>query len=213
VNGGNQPKSEQPLMSDVIGSVEALNEGEFRKIGFRIRVERRTRKMRLKDLAEAAGCSESLLSKVENGVAAPSLTTLHRLCRALGISVTALLDDGEKDTVVVYRRGRHPQYTRGGFVEGDGSMAESLVPYAPDRQLEAHIMHVPAHGDWCGPYRHAGEEVGYVLEGALELKVSGNVEIIEVGDSFFFESELEHYYRAAGDQACRIIWVNTPPTF
>ncbi|WP_428031629.1 helix-turn-helix domain-containing protein [Ancylobacter sp.] len=200
-------------MSDVLGSVEALNQGEFRNIGFRIRVERRTRKMRLKDLAAAAGCSESLLSKVENGVASPSLTTLHRLCRALGISVTALLEDGENQSLVVYRNGHRPAYTRGGFVEGDGSMAESLVPYAPDRQLEAHIMHVPANGDWCGPYRHAGEEVGYILEGALELKVSGIVAVIGVGDSFFFESELEHFYRAANGASCRIIWVNTPPTF
>ncbi|HSI41375.1 MAG TPA: cupin domain-containing protein [Xanthobacteraceae bacterium] len=201
------------MASDVEAKSESLNESEFRNIGFRIRVERRTRKMRLKDLAETAGCSESLLSRVENGLASPSLTTLHRLCRALGISVTALLNAGSSESVVIYRNGKRPEYTGGGFVEGDGSMAESLVPYAPERLLEAHIMHVPAKGNWCGPYRHAGEEVGYVLEGALELKVNGMVETIEVGDSFFFDSELEHFYRAAGDVPCRIIWVNTPVTF
>ena len=74
-------------------------------------------------------------------------------------------------------------------------------------------MHVPANGDWCGPYPHAGEEVGYILEGAVERKVSGIVAVISIGDSFFFESQLEHFYRAANGNSCRIIWVNTPPTF
>ncbi|MBB3771925.1 MULTISPECIES: helix-turn-helix domain-containing protein [Ancylobacter] len=201
------------MASESEAKAETLHESEFRNIGFRIRVERRTRKMRLKDLADTAGCSESLLSRVENGLVIPSLTTLHRLCRALGISVTALLNADSDESLVIYRNGERPKYSGSGFVEGDGSMAESLVPYAPQRMLEAHIMHVPSNGDWCGPYRHAGEEVGYVLEGALELKVNGTVSIINVGDSFFFESELEHFYRASGDAHCRIIWVNTPVTF
>jgi quercetin dioxygenase-like cupin family protein len=79
--------------------------------------------------------------------------------------------------------------------------------------LEAHIIHVPAGGVWCGPYQHAGEEVGYVIQGELSLKVSGEVYTVGKGDSFFFKSELEHYYRANSNELCSIIWINTPPTF
>lgn len=182
-------------------------------IALRIRNERRARRMRLKDLATASGCSESLLSRVENGLVMPSLTTLHRLCQGLEISVTALLSAEEDDPCIVYKANERPRYTNGGWVEGDGSMAESLVPFVEGRHLEAHIMHVPAHGSWCGPYHHAGEEVGYVLDGQLELKVSGATHVLGPGDSFFFASDKEHSYRAVGDIACRILWVNTPPTF
>jgi transcriptional regulator with XRE-family HTH domain len=182
-------------------------------VGLKLRAERRTRRMRLRDLADAAGCSESLLSRIENGLVVPSLTTLHRLCRALNISVTALLNGAEDNSFVLYRDGKRPQYSSGGWVEGDGSMAESLVPFDEGRRLEAHIMHVPARGKWCGPYKHIGEEVGYVLEGELELKVSGNSHIIRKGDSFFFPSDQEHAYRAYGETGCRILWINTPPTF
>ncbi len=185
----------------------------FPNIALRIRNERRARRMRLKDLAQASGCSESLLSRVENGLVMPSLTTLHRLCQGLQISVTALLSAEDGNSCVIYKAGERPRYSSGGWVEGDGSMAESLVPFIEGRLLEAHIMHVPPNGTWCGPYHHAGEEVGYILDGELELQVSGKNYHLSTGDSFFFTSDREHLYRAAGETACRILWVNTPPTF
>ncbi len=186
---------------------------KFPDIGLRIRHERRSRKMRLKDLADAAGCSESLLSRVENNIVIPSLTTLHRLCKTLEISVPELLSPPDVSSCVIYRQGQRPSYSNGGPVEGDGSMAEVLAPFKEGRLLEAHVWHVPANRIWCGPYRHVGEEVGYVLDGSLELKVADDTYIVEKGDSFFFNSDLEHSYRSHGEVNCRVLWVNTPPTF
>src|SRR6185503_462278 len=40
---------------------------------------------RLKDVADAAGCSESLVSKIENNKIEPSLQVLHKLCTVLKI--------------------------------------------------------------------------------------------------------------------------------
>jgi transcriptional regulator with XRE-family HTH domain len=186
---------------------------EFPNIGLRIRQERRTRRLRLKDLADAARCSESLLSRIENGLVTPSLTTLFRLCKALEISVPALLIPPTEKECLVYRRGERPRYFDGKRVEGESSTAEVLVPFAEGRLLEAHIWHVPANSDWCGPYQHMGEEVGYIIKGALELKVRAETYFLKEGDSFFFKSDLEHSYRAHGDEDCRVVWVNTPPTF
>ena len=55
------------------------------RIGARLKHARLANHMRLKDVAESASCSESMLSKIENERAIPSLTTLHRLCKALKI--------------------------------------------------------------------------------------------------------------------------------
>ncbi len=65
----------------------------------------------------------------------------------------------------------------------------------------------------CGPFEHEGEEVGYVLEGELQLVVDGMTHAIKQGGSFFFRSDLPHSYGAKGRQNCRVIWINTPPTF
>lgn len=181
-------------------------------VGMRLRYERKSRRLRLADLASAAGCSESVLSRIENGLVMPSLTTLHRLCQTLQISVTALLEQADEKACVLYRENERPRYANG-WIEGDGSMAESLVPFEEGRLLAAHIIHVPEDGEWCGPFRHVGEEVGYVLDGELALKVSGELHIVRRGDSFFFKSDLEHFYRSNSAGPCSVLWVNTPPTF
>ena len=100
-----------------------------------------------------------------------------------------------------------------GATEGDGSSARSLVPYAGHRRLEALIVSLPAGGAPCGPFVHDGEEVGLVLEGALELIVDGVSHLVPAHSSFFLQSDRAHSYRAHGDTECRVMWVNTPPTF
>jgi transcriptional regulator with XRE-family HTH domain len=186
---------------------------ELPALGPRVRTLRRLHRLRLKDLADKAGCSESLLSRIENGLVVPSLTTLHRLCRALEVNIAALIEAQEEKICIVYGPENRPRYTQRGAGEGDGSTAEILIPFANDRLLEGLLLELPAQGPICGPFRHAGEEVGFVIAGELELHVEDEHYSVPTGHSFFFSSERPHSYRAAGGENCRIIWINTPPTF
>ncbi|WP_180970471.1 helix-turn-helix domain-containing protein [Burkholderia sp. WAC0059] len=181
-------------------------------VGPRVRYLRRLNRLRLKDLAAAAGCSESLLSRIENSVVVPSLTTLHRIAKALSVNVAALMDPKEEAVCTIYGpndRPRQPRVTDG----GDGSTAEILTPFSEHRQLEGLLLEMPAGGPMCGPFQHDGEEVGYVLSGELELLIEGERHLVPTGYSFFFLSDRVHSYRAAGDENCRVVWINTPPTF
>ncbi|MFT0862452.1 cupin domain-containing protein [Ancylobacter sp. G4_0304] len=181
-------------------------------VGPRVRYLRRVHRLRLKDLASAAGCSESLLSRVENSLVVPSLGTLHRLSRALNVSVAALIDSNEEPVCTIYSPQDRPRYTRAAE-EGDGSTAEILVPFSEQRSLEGLLLEIPTSGQICGPFQHAGEEVGYILSGTLELIVEGEHHRVSAGYSFFFQSDRVHSYRALGDENCRVIWINTPTTF
>ena len=178
-----------------------------------MRSHRKLRRLRLRELAEKAGCSESLLSRVENGLVMPSLTTLHRLSKALGINVAALLEPLRNEPLTIYRPEQRPSSVMLGAAEGDGSSAQSLVPFHENRRLEALIVSLPAGGTACGPFVHDGEEVGLVLSGVLDLIVDGASHLVPAQCSFFLQSDRPHSYRAHGDEACRIVWVNTPPTF
>lgn len=189
------------------------NGEDFPAVGPRVRLLRRLRRLRLKDLADKAGCSESLLSRIENGLVVPSLTTLHRICRALDVNIAALMEQEPERIVVAYGPENRPRYTRGRAGEGDGSTAEILIPFAEDRRLEGLLLELPAQGPICGPFRHAGEEVGFVLSGELELIVEDERHLLPSGHSFYFASDRPHSYRAAGGENCRILWINTPPTF
>ena len=187
------------------------------EIGRRIRARRKLQRRSLLDLANEAGCSESLLSRIENGRVMPSLSTLHRISQALRVNVAVLIECRRDRICTVHTPETRPRTAHSDAAEGDGSTAESLVPYAEDRRLEALIVELPAGGALCGPFSHAGEEVGLVLEGELELIVKGETYHVSAGSSFFFESEHAHCYRAAcraaSSVSCRVVWVNTPPTF
>lgn len=64
------------------------------QIGLRVRARRRERALTVKGLAEAAGLSQRFVSEVEAGRANISVVNLASLAQALGIPMTALLDDG-----------------------------------------------------------------------------------------------------------------------
>jgi quercetin dioxygenase-like cupin family protein len=65
-----------------------------------------------------------------------------------------------------------------------------------------------------GFYKHEGEEFIRVLEGSFEVEVDGlGVATLNEGDSIYFESNRAHSWRSVGSTRCRLIWVNTPPTF
>jgi len=184
------------------------------RIGFHLRRERRLKKLRLKDVAEATGLSVSLISKIETNRVGPSLSTLHLIARALDSSISALFAMEELPTPVVRRRRERPIAGKVQSIsEWDGIEAEIMVPFAEGRLLEGFVFVMQPGGNSGGVLQHEGEECGYVLEGRLELCVGGEKYSLSRGDSFFFPSTIPHRYRNPGKVTARVVWINTPPTF
>lgn len=166
----------------------------------------------MSELAQMAGCSESMLSKIETMRVTPSLTLLRRIAGALGLNVATLFDEVGGHSIVS-RRGQRPRLDDDALRRGDGVILERLMPYTDKTMLQANVHIVLPGGASDGLITHLGEEMGYLLEGRLELIVDGEVYLLEPGDSFHFHSELPHGYRNPGDSVARVLWVNTPPTF
>ena len=59
----------------------------WKEIGKRIRQGRRTAGLTQEKLAEAAGISTAFTGHIERGTRIPSVETLCRICRALGMSM------------------------------------------------------------------------------------------------------------------------------
>ncbi|MBP0593605.1 cupin domain-containing protein [Paraburkholderia sp. LEh10] len=190
-------------------------------LGTRLRHARMVRHMTLKALAEEAGCSESLLSKVEGGHATPSIAMLHKLAIALDTNIAALLSAPPMTDSPVQRASERPSVRfpgaraqAGKGKRADGSiMLERLVVPSPGQLLQGdiHVLEPLARSD--EQIHHVGEELGYVLEGELELMLGDKSYRLQAGDSFYFPSTEPHSYRNPGETVTRILWVNTPPTF
>ncbi len=58
------------------------------EVGWRIRERRQSRKLTLKQLANRTGLSVSLISQIELGKSAASMSTLHKLATALQVKMT-----------------------------------------------------------------------------------------------------------------------------
>ena len=181
-------------------------------LGSRLRYLRKMRSLTLIQLAEKVGCSESMVSKIETARVTPSLPMLRRLTSALDVNIAMLFSEGDS-VGVVSRSGERPQVTTDPLRRGDGVTLERLVPHQQDGLLQANVHIVAPGGSTDGLITHGGEEVGYLLEGALELQVGDQTFMLRPGDSFHFRSETPHGYRNPGAEEARVVWVNTPPTF
>jgi len=178
-------------------------------LGQHIRQLRKIQGLTLRGLASKAGCSESMLSKVENGKGNPSINVLHAIAQALGTNMGTLFRTETKPGIVA----RWGERYLAEMTTGKGVMLEYLSPHEPGHRLQGHIHVVKPGGNSLGEISHEGEELGYVLTGELELTVDDQVYHIAEGDSFFFDSELPHSFRNTGSVTARILWVNTPPTY
>ena len=181
-------------------------------VGVTLRSRRRLLDLTLDQVATRAGCSESMLCKIETGKVNPSITLLRRLAQALEVNIAALFDD-QTAPDVVHRAGQRPRLGEGTLRRGDGVVLELLIPHAPGASLQADIHEVAPGGASDGLISHQGEEMGYVLDGIVELSVEDQRWQLGPGDSFHFRSERPHGYRNIGPTSARILWVNTPPTF
>jgi transcriptional regulator with XRE-family HTH domain len=193
------------------GAVDVADVHEI-SVGRKLKHARLLRSLTLKQLSDAAGCSESLLSKIENGKTNPSLRMVHRLASALGTTVATLFEQGEDPLDVVQKRGTRPFIETDQGFGGRGVKLESLIP-TRGYLLSGFINHIEAGGGSEGDVQHDGEEFGYVLEGQIELNVDGMRYLVGPGDSFSFRSDRKHSYRNSGRSVARVLWINTPPTF
>lgn len=181
-------------------------------LGLRIKHRRMVMGLKIADLAELAGCSESMISKIENGKANPSLKALQRIANALDTQAATLMSEGTNETMIIRDHDR-PKLHITSFRSSEDIVMESLAPYSPSRLLQANIHVVPPGVHTNETYSHEGEDLGYVLEGKLELWLGEDKHLLNPGDSFIFRSEIPHGYANPGDVITRVLWVNTPPSF
>ena len=188
--------------------------GDEIRIGTKIKHARRVQGMTLQALAETLNCSQSYLSKVEHDKIRPSLSMLHRLMQVLDINIASLFADPQDELAVkIVRATNRPIIRTHSLRHGTGIELERLIADTSGALLEANIHRVEPGASSDGTIQHKGEEIGFVLEGCLELIVEDVVYRVERGDCFFFASAMKHGYRNPTRELTQVLWVCTPPTF
>jgi DNA-binding transcriptional MerR regulator/quercetin dioxygenase-like cupin family protein len=185
-------------------------DAERRFDGRPLRRMRLDRGLSLREAGSRAGVSVSFLSALERGMTGATVATLQRITAAYGTTLRELFGGAEgagQDRLV--RAGERPV-----LPIGDGGVRiEQLARGAT--QLEPHCFVLARGATSDGAYAHEGEELIYLLRGALTVWV-GDEEVYrldEEGDAVTFPSTLPHRWRNDADGETRLLWINTPPTF
>jgi transcriptional regulator with XRE-family HTH domain len=167
---------------------------------------RRIRHLTLNELADSIGCSPSALSKIENQKAAPSFGMVYRICQALRMDVTTLLENPTPPRAVVTKAGRHTVY------HATGMEFQMLVQATPEHRMEANIVDIALGAHSGDPMEHGpGELLGLVFEGKLRLTVDGKAYNVRPGDSFAFSYDRAHSFGNTGARSTRVLFVLAPP--
>lgn len=178
--------------------------------GEKIREIRERRKMTMKEVAERAGLSESLISQIERNRVSPAIDTLLKIVDILDIDIDYLFSDLKKERSVVVVRKNERQKTQ---MSGVKYEKLSRTPgNSDDHAIEAYLLEIAPGGQSGGnEYGHLGKELGVILSGHGTFSIGNQVIEFEEGDSLSFSSDVPHVLKNTGDVPLRAFWVITPP--
>jgi transcriptional regulator with XRE-family HTH domain len=178
-------------------------------LGARIRSLRQARRLTLRDVAERAGVTESFLSQVERDVTSPSIATVHRIARALDLSIAQLFAQ-DADTGRVVRREARRRVEYPGLKAVDEFLTSNVAG-----RLQVIMSTIEAGGGTgAEPYTHeSDEETVIVLAGVLDLWVGDEHYVLREGDAITFPSRIPHWNVNRGATPATVLFCMTPPSF
>jgi transcriptional regulator with XRE-family HTH domain len=178
------------------------------RFGGRIRTVRERRSLTLKEVAEKAGVSESLVSQIERDRVSPAIDTLLALADALEIDFDYLFAGLKKERPIeIVRKDERPSYK-----VKRGIRYDQLAQLEEHGGIEAYIITIEA-GAKTGnaEYGHPGWELGIVESGTMKLNAGDQVFTCKQGDSVSFRADTPHIISNPGKKPLRVFWVMSPP--
>jgi transcriptional regulator with XRE-family HTH domain len=178
-------------------------------LGERLRAIRLLRRRTLKDVAAAAGVSESFVSQLERGRTGASVASLQRLAAALGIEVSDLFATDGLPRPRVLRRG-----ARETVVWGHLGRKALLTPKLFHSLEVVAAEFEPGGSTGDEPYTHGdSEELLLVLGGRVHVQLGTDVYDLGAGDSVHYRSSTPHRVTNPGDEPAEVLFVISPPSY
>ena len=191
-------------------SLDKKDEAEA-ALGGRLRTLRSSRGLSLRSLAGMVGITPGAVSQIETGEISPSLSTLRKLLKALGTSLSEFFACEQQESSgggLVFRASQLTTLTAGKGVKflgmpGPGSHRLMQILYE---------VYSPKYGDTGdAPYSHEGEEGGFCIAGTIEMTVGDRRELLGPGDAYYYSSKIPHRWRNVGKVPAVVVSACTPP--
>jgi len=161
-------------------------------IGAQVRDFRKAAGLTVSELAGAADVSTAMVSKIENGQIAASLSTLHQLATALNMPLSMLLAsfEGRRGCSFV-KNGKGLEIKRRGTKVGHHyqQLGQSI---GGSIALEPYLITLSKNAEPYAQFRHEGLELIYMLSGEVSYLHGATSYHMEPGDCLLFDSAEFH---------------------
>ncbi|MGP3533443.1 helix-turn-helix domain-containing protein [Microbacterium sp. RD1] len=177
-------------------------------LGREIRAARTAKKLSTRALAAAADISQPFLSQIESGHTMPSIATLFRLAKVLGISPSALLPSPpEPDPVRVSRRGQGELVP---VSESDDRATSRIITRETEggATVQEYVLAGAYLGDW---FESDGENTVYVVSGVVTVMIDGRGEWeLGPGDALTHPGHFRNRWAVKDAAGVTLVLIHTP---
>ena len=181
------------------------------EIAYRIREMREIAGYTREEMAEKTDVSAAEYAAYEAGRVDFPFTFIHKCAQVFNIGITDLLEgvSARLSSYAVTRKGQGQRAAK-----EDGIEIQSLAPLFRDKIAEPYYVryeyseaqqHRPIHLT-----THAGQEFDLILSGELKVQVGDHVEVLQEGDSIYYDSSKPHGMIAVGGRDCLFVAVVLP---
>lgn len=172
-------------------------------IGGSIRRRRQARGLTLESLAGTAGVSVTMLSEVERSVKNPTVRLAWQIARALGCSLTELIEEpGPAGPRIV----RAEQRSR--LIDPETGVERRGVSTDLQRrglEIASYLLPAGTSSGEMSPNRPGVLEHLVVLAGRLTLRLGDEIERLDAGDHVTYGPQTEVEYRNDADMPCEFL--------
>lgn len=160
-------------------------------------------------VAELSGLTHSAISTIEQDKVSPAVSTLQKLLKVYGLSLSAFFSETADVTppkVVIDAQE---------LIDiGSQGVSLRLIHNGNPQRTLAMLLETYQPGATNGEkIRHQGEETGTLLEGEITLTISGQHYHLKAGQSYVINTGNPHSFTNSSAQPCRIVSAHTPANF
>lgn len=177
-------------------------------LGMRLKELRTKRGLSQTELAKLIGVTPSTISQVESNLIYPSLPALFKIAEILSIDISSFFhESADIGNTIVYTDSDASEIKLSDL-PGKSIDVKLLTPLDFNPKAEPYLIEIPPKQSLPSHFFiHKGEEVGYLLNGKLQLKLEKAVYTVHAGNIIYLTSEMPSQWMNIGSSTARLLWL------
>lgn len=169
----------------------------------------------IEELAKRSGLTVSQVTLLCESDTIPSLGSLIKIARGLGVRLGTFLDDSPALGPAIYRPSDQKKSVTFSSQLSDANSHLDFISLAAKksgRHMEPFLIDIhPMPTDLPILSTHEGEEFIYVLEGSIKVNYGNAEHVLHAGESIYYDSIVDHLVSAFNQESAKILAVVYTP--